>query len=114
MNAVATPPNARATHELVFFALLRLMNSDKGIAQARDDTLLLAVADEEADPVVRDQAAAVLQARLAVLAAMPTYPNGAPVYSTTTFKDNGQPIMLDPDGKRSVFCDLCDDEGSPA
>ena len=35
--------------------------------------------------------------------------NGAPMYSTTTFKDNGNPIMLDADGKRSVFCDI-DDE----
>jgi hypothetical protein len=37
-----------------------------------------------------------------------TYPNGAPMYSTTTFKDNGEPIMLDPQGKRSVFCDIAD------
>lgn len=29
-------------------------------------------------------------------------------YSTTTFKDNGEPILLTSDGKRSVFCDLCD------
>lgn len=35
--------------------------------------------------------------------------NGAPMYSTTVFKDNGQPIMLDEHGNRSVFCDLCDD-----
>ncbi|WP_312435472.1 KTSC domain-containing protein [Janthinobacterium sp.] len=30
-------------------------------------------------------------------------------YSRTTFKDNGDPILLGADGKRSVFCDLCDD-----
>jgi hypothetical protein len=29
-------------------------------------------------------------------------------YSTTTFKENGEPILLGADGKRSVFCDLCD------
>jgi hypothetical protein len=29
-------------------------------------------------------------------------------YSMTTFKDNGEPILLDASGKRSVFCDLCD------
>ena len=38
-----------------------------------------------------------------------TYPNGEPMYSKTTIKENGDPMMLDPDGKRSVFCDI--DEG---
>lgn len=38
-----------------------------------------------------------------------TYPNGAPMYSTTVFRDDGKPIMLTPEGKRSIFCDL--DEG---
>lgn len=32
------------------------------------------------------------------------------MHSTTTFKDNGKPIMLDAYGKRSVFCDLNDDD----
>lgn len=41
------------------------------------------------------------------------HPNGAPMYSRTTFKDNGDPIMLDADGKRSVFCDV-DEGGRPA
>lgn len=30
-------------------------------------------------------------------------------YSRTTFKENGHPILLNADGSRSVFCDLCDD-----
>lgn len=30
-------------------------------------------------------------------------------YSTTTFKENGEPILCNPDGTRSVFCDLTDD-----
>jgi hypothetical protein len=34
------------------------------------------------------------------------YDNGAPMFSTTTFKENGDPIMLDENGKRSVFCDV--------
>ena len=34
---------------------------------------------------------------------------GGQRYSRTTFKDTGYPILLDADGKRSVFCDLCDD-----
>lgn len=34
---------------------------------------------------------------------------GGQRYSRTTFKDNGDPILLRADGKRSVFCDLCDD-----
>jgi hypothetical protein len=29
-------------------------------------------------------------------------------YSTATLKENGEPILLGADGKRSVFCDLCD------
>jgi hypothetical protein len=35
-------------------------------------------------------------------------PNGQR-YSRNTFKDNGDPILLRADGKRSVFCDLDDD-----
>lgn len=42
-------------------------------------------------------------------ASAPTYDNGAPMFSETTFKDNGDPIMLNPDGTRSIFCDV--DEG---
>lgn len=35
-------------------------------------------------------------------------------YSGSTFKDNGEPILLTAEGKRSVFCDLTDDmEESP-
>lgn len=33
------------------------------------------------------------------------YPNGAPMYDTTV-KENGDLLMLDPQGKRSVFCDV--------
>lgn len=47
---------------------------------------------------------------LAAEAVAPTvHANGAPLYSTTTFKENGQPIMLNDQGTRSVFCDLNDD-----
>lgn len=35
---------------------------------------------------------------------------GGQRYSRNTFKDNGDPILLRADGKRSVFCDLCDDQ----
>lgn len=55
-----------------------------------------------------DEVAAFAQAVMADPA--PTaHANGAPIYSTTTFKDNGEPIMLDDQGKRSVFCDIADD-----
>lgn len=33
---------------------------------------------------------------------------GGQHYSRSVFKDNGDPILLDADGKRSVFCDLND------
>ncbi len=56
---------------------------------------------------------AVLAAPQPEPAALPfsaTYPSGAPMYSKTRFKDNGDPIMLNEDGTRSIFCDV--DEGS--
>lgn len=34
------------------------------------------------------------------------YPTGEPMFSTTTFRDDGVPIMLTPEGKRSIFCDV--------
>ena len=43
-----------------------------------------------------------------------TYPNGEPMYSKTTIKENGDPMMLDPDGKRSVFCDIDEGDDKPA
>lgn len=71
-------------------------------------------AQVEADRIAREQAEAVSAARIrdeqATAPSVQTYDNGAPMYSTTTFKDNGQPIMLTPDGKRSIFCDVADDE----
>lgn len=39
-----------------------------------------------------------------------TYPNGAPMFDKSNIKENGDPVMLNPDGKRSVFCDV--DEGN--
>lgn len=33
------------------------------------------------------------------------YPNGAPMYGQS-IKDNGDHIMLDDQGKRSIFCDV--------
>lgn len=38
-----------------------------------------------------------------------TYPSGAPMFSSTHVKENGDLMMLDEQGKRSVFCDV--DEG---
>ena len=43
-----------------------------------------------------------------------TYSNGEPMYSKTTIKENGDPMMLDPDGKRSVFCDIDEGDDKPA
>lgn len=52
-------------------ALDRLLNSDPdgAIATASEDDLTLAANDMEADPVIREQAASVLQARAALTAA---------------------------------------------
>ncbi len=33
---------------------------------------------------------------------------GGQHYSTTTFKENGEPILLNADGSRSIFCDVDD------
>lgn len=37
------------------------------------------------------------------------YPNGAPMFGST-IKENGDLVMLDDTGKRSIFCDV--DEGA--
>jgi putative phage-type endonuclease len=76
----------------------------------------------EADEAVRQKAAADEKAQREAKAAVAasagpapapnfdqTYDNGAPMFSKTTFKENGDPIMLDEEGKRSIFCDV--DEG---
>lgn len=55
-----------------------------------------------------DEVAAFAQAVMADPAPA-AHANGAPIYSTKTFKENGEPIMLDDQGKRSVFCDIADD-----
>lgn len=69
----ATPPItqpliAEATRDLLRDALIRMMSSDAGIAAATDDDLLYAINDDSADPIVQEQAAAVLQARAAISA----------------------------------------------
>jgi hypothetical protein len=53
---------------------------------------------------VEDAAAAARRAEQAAI----THPNGAPMFGQQV-KENGDRIMLDDQGKRSVFCDL--DEG---
>lgn len=73
--------------------------------QAEQDAIAARRSQEEADA----QRTANDAIKTAATPAVQTYDNGAPIYSTTTFKDNGEPIMLDKDGKRSVFCDLNDD-----
>jgi len=35
-------------------------------------------------------------------------------YSTTTFRDDGKPIMCNPDGTRSIFCDVDEGDEAPA
>lgn len=52
--------------DLLRASLVRLLASDKNIAMATDDELQGAVEDSAADPLVREQAAAVLQARAAL------------------------------------------------
>ena len=50
--------------------------------------------------------APVASAIVLAVAEIQLHPNGAPMYSTTTFRDDGKPIMLDESGRRSVFCDV--------
>lgn len=45
------------------------------------------------------------------LRALVFHPNGAPRYSTTNFRSDGEPIMLNDDGTRSVFCDVDEEPG---
>lgn len=71
-----------------------------------------AAAQAQADELARERAELDRKKRLQEFADQ-KHTNGAPMYSTTTFKDNGDPIMLDSDGKRSVFCDIADDMDPP-
>src|SRR3990167_189763 len=83
----------------------------RAAAKVQADKLAAERAEFEADLSRRED-----EAKALVEIAIPDvqrYPNGAPMYSTTTFKDNGEPIMLDSTGKRSVFCDLNDDIEPP-
>lgn len=90
--------------------------------QAAVQTFQQAAADHEAKPLPVDAspaqvalhglgeaAVAAGNAIVEELQAPAVHSNGAPIYSTTTFKDNGEPIMLDENGKRSIFCDVADD-----
>lgn len=90
-----------------------------GLQKLHDDKLRT---EQEAAQAQADAAAAAVAAPAPAPAPAPTpapapvatpavavHSNGAPMYSTTTFKENGDPIMLDSNGKRSIFCDIADD-----
>ncbi|WP_171020174.1 DUF1351 domain-containing protein [Hydrogenophaga sp. 2FB] len=83
----------------------RELDAKAAAFQAEQDAIAARRAEEEAEAERKAQDAI----KVAATPAVHTYENGAPMYSTTTFKDNGEPIMLTPEGKRSVFCDLNDD-----
>jgi len=85
---------------------LRQAEADRVAAEAR---LLEAAAVREIAPIAESDPIFEQRDGGELLDAQRTYPNGAPMYSTTVFKDNGQPIMLDENGARSVFCDIADD-----
>lgn len=68
---------------------------------------------EAAEAMARQSEQAERQAAATPATVVQAYENGAPMYSTTTFKDNGQPIMLTPEGKRSIFCDVADGDPTP-
>jgi len=96
-------------------------------AQQAHEAQRLAAQKAEQDRVAAEQHAAEVQRqqeadaraesdRLEKLAderraqqAATTYPSGAPMFSSTHVKENGDLMMLDEQGKRSVFCDV--DEG---
>jgi predicted phage-related endonuclease len=65
---------------------------------------------EEADKLRKEQEAAAQREREAAH----KHPNGAPMFSTTTIKENGDALMLDERGNRSVFCDVDEGESRPA
>lgn len=62
-------PVAAAANSNVLLAMNRLLASGGDLAKATEDELTEASNDTEADPIVREQAAAILQARAAVWAA---------------------------------------------
>lgn len=66
------------------------------------------VLDAQAAELKRQADELAAAQRRAEQAAM-RYPNGEPMYGTT-IKENGDLLMLDPQGKRSVFCDVDEED----
>lgn len=103
---------AKAAEEEATRARIRAEEQEKAEKEAREK-LAAEQAAAAAEKLAKEKAEEA--ARVAEAEKPKTWPNGAPMFSTTTFKDNGEPIMLDDQGKRSVFCDLNDDmEPEPA
>lgn len=92
----------------------RLAAEREEFERQRDEELRRVELEAMAETAETAEADALPPSASADASQVKTYPNGAPMYSTTTFKDNGDPIMLDPDGKRSIFCDVDDDDGVEA
>lgn len=88
-------------------ALDRLLNSDPdgAIATASDDDLTLAANDMEADPVIREQAEAVLQARAALSAAKDGGWVAVPVEPTKEMIDRACADHGFPGGSRWIYRD---------
>ncbi len=86
-------------------ARLALENEQRAAKEAADK------AEYEAAIYASNQALApvdIAQAAIETVAEPVALPSGQR-YSTTTFKDNGEPILLNADGTRSIFCDIADD-----
>lgn len=68
-----------------------------------------APAVQAVEPVVERAADGLIDWDAPVAAAPVPINSTGQYYSTTTFKDNGEPILLNADGSRSIFCDIADD-----
>ena len=86
--------------EAARLAAQRIENERVAAEQAERQRVL----DAQAAEIKRQADELAAAQRRAEQAAM-RYSNGAPMYGTT-IKENGDLLMLDPQGKRSVFCDL--------
>lgn len=79
-------------------------------AAARAEAERLAAEQKRLDD---ERGALAEQQRLATFAAA-RHDNGAPMYDMGSIKENGDPVMLDQKGNRSIFCDVDEDGGAPA
>lgn len=109
-----------ARQQAVLEAAQRQREADAAAEEAEHRRMVEIERAEEADRALAAHAASIVQdvtpraqEALAESAGQPINSTGQ-YYSTTTFKENGEPILCNADGSRSIFCDIADGDDMPA